>query len=160
MQPFRRFGTRTQSTIIVPQAVFNSLTATLKPLAIVLTNGASTNVHGITIEAVPAYNQTHPKGAGNGYVVEMGGKRLYMSGDTGNVEEMKTLANIEAAFVSMNVPFTMNVDQAAAIVRDFKPRIVYPYHFRNQGGTFADLNQFRRLVGTDLGIEVRPRKWY
>lgn len=149
-----------QSRIIVPQAVYNSLNATLKALAIVLTNGTSTNLLGLQIDAVPAYNGNHPKGTGNGYVIDLGGKRLYMSGDTGAVEEMKTLKNIEAAFLCMNVPFTMTVSQASAIVREFAPRIVYPYHFRNQDGTFSDLNLFRRQVGADRGIEVRARKWY
>jgi L-ascorbate metabolism protein UlaG (beta-lactamase superfamily) len=73
---------------------------------------------------------------------------------------MRDFADIDAAFICMNVPFTMNVTQAAAIVREFAPKAVYPYHFRNQDGTFANLAQFRQQVGTDLGIEVRVRKWY
>ena len=60
----------------------------------------------------------------------------------------------------MNIPFTMSVTDAAAAVRVFQPRVVYPYHYRNQDGTFADLIDFKRRVGQDLGIEVRLRKWY
>jgi len=48
----------------------------------------------------------------------------------------------------------------AAIVRDFRPKVVYPYHFRNQDGTFANLNDFKQRLGQDLGIEARLRKWY
>jgi hypothetical protein len=58
------------------------------------------------------------------------------------------------------VPFTMTVAQAASVTRAFAPKIVYPYHFRNQDGSLANLTQFKTLVGTDLGIEVRVRKWY
>jgi L-ascorbate metabolism protein UlaG (beta-lactamase superfamily) len=150
----------TNTVMIVPRAVYNTLTADLKALATVLTNGASTNVLGLQIDAVPAYSSNHPKGTGNGYILTLGGKRLYMSGDTGAISEMANLSEIDVAFVSMNVPFTMNVTQAAAIVRQFGPKVVYPYHYRNQDGTFADLNSFRSQLGTDQPIEVRPRKWY
>ncbi|HXG48081.1 MAG TPA: MBL fold metallo-hydrolase [Methylomirabilota bacterium] len=152
---------RTNSTMIVaPSAVFNGMSAALRSVTTVMSNGARTNLMGIGIEAVPAYNQNHPAGAGNGYVLNVGGRRLYMSGDTGNIPEMRALRDIDVAFVCMNVPFTMTVADAATAVRAFRPRVVYPYHYRNQGGTFSDLNDFKRRVGADLGIEVRLRNWY
>ncbi len=149
-----------EAVIIAPQAVFTSLSTTLKALTVVMTNGATANVLGLTIEAVPAYNTRHTKGEGNGYVLTLGGKRIYMSGDTGNIAEMRALPNIDVAFVCMNVPYTMNVNEAVTAVRAFRPKVVYPYHFRNQDGSFANLTTFKRLVGTDLFIEVRTRKWY
>jgi len=60
----------------------------------------------------------------------------------------------------MNVPYTMPVDKAAATIRDFRPRIVYPYHYKNQDLSLANLNSLKQQVGSDLGIEVRLRKWY
>ena len=153
-------------TIVCPKAVTNLLTATLRPSCIVLTNGASATVLGIQIDAVPAYNTNttgtiyHPKGNGNGYVLTLGGKRIYFSGDTGNIPETQALQNIDVAFVCMNTPYTMTVTQAASVVRAFQPKIVYPYHFRNSDSTYANLTTFKNLVGTDLGIEVRLRKWY
>ncbi len=63
------------AVIVAPQAVYNSLSAAQKALAIVLTNNASTNLLGLTIDAVPAYNANHPRGSGNGYVLTIGGKR-------------------------------------------------------------------------------------
>jgi L-ascorbate metabolism protein UlaG (beta-lactamase superfamily) len=151
---------KTNAVIIAPQAVYNSLSTALKSQTIILANGASTNILGLTVEAVPAYNSNHPKGQGNGYVVTMGGKRIYMSGDTGDTPEMRALQGIDVAFLAMNVPFTMSVDSAASAVRDFRPRVVYPYHYRNQNSTFADLTAFKRQVGTDHGVEIRSRKWY
>ncbi len=154
------------AVIIVPQAVYNSLSAAQKSLAIVLTNGASTNVTGLLVEAVPAYNFTnhptiyHPQGLGNGYVLTLGGRRIYMSGDSEDVPEMRALPNIDVAFVCVNQPFTMPVDKAASAVRQFRPRVVYPYHYRNSDNTYSDLNDFKRRVGQDLGIEVRLRQWY
>lgn len=152
---------RQESTkIITPAAIYTGLSATLKGITIPLANGQSTNVLGVEIEAVPAYNANHPKGVGNGYVVTIAGRRFYMSGDTEDVPEMRSLPHIDVAFVCMNVPFTMTIERAASGIRAFRPAIVYPYHFRNQNGSFADLGSFQRQVGTDLAIEVRTRRWY
>lgn len=146
--------------IVVPQPVFTSLTAAQKTNAIALGNGASTNLAGITVEAVHAYNNNHPLGTGNGYVLNIGGQRLYFSGDTGNVPEIRALQNIDVAFLCMNTPFTMTPAEATNVVRTMRPRIVYPYHYRNQGGTTTNAAYFKQILGTDPGIEVRLRKWY
>jgi L-ascorbate metabolism protein UlaG (beta-lactamase superfamily) len=143
------------AVIVAPQAVFNSMSAALKSLTTVLTNGAITNIMGLTIDAVPAYNSNHPKGSGNGYVLTIGGKRIYMSGDTGDIPEMRALQDIDVSFVCMNLPFTMSVDQASDVVRAFRPKVVYPYHYSQ-----SNVNSFKQQVGTDLGVEVRLRKWY
>jgi L-ascorbate metabolism protein UlaG (beta-lactamase superfamily) len=145
---------------VANQDVYNSFTTTLRNSTIVLRNGDTTNLFGVHIEAVPAYNGNHPQGSDNGYVVTIGGKRFYMSGDTGDIPETRALQNIDVAFLSMNEPFTMTVQQAAAVTRAFAPKIIYPYHFRNQNGTFANFTTFKSLVGTDLQIDVRIRKWY
>ncbi len=155
--------TNSGSVIIAPPVVYNTMPAELKNLTRVMTNGATTQVLGLTIEAVPAYNLTssnHPKGVGNGYVLTLGGRRIYLSGDSEDIPEMRSLQNIDVAFVCMNVPFTMPVDKASSAVRDFRPRVIYPYHYRNQGGSLADLTAFKRQVGIDLGSEVRLRNWY
>jgi L-ascorbate metabolism protein UlaG (beta-lactamase superfamily) len=121
-------------------------------------------VHEITIEGVPAYNTSgtiyHPLGAGNAYVLNIGGKRIFISGDTGDTSEMRALPNIDVAFVCMNSPFTMTETTAAGVVRAFKPKIVFPYHFKNSDGSYADLVSFKQQVGTNLGMEVRVRTWY
>ena len=151
---------KTNTIIIATAQIFSTMSATHRALTGVLTNGGSTNVLGMTVQAVPAYNSNHPVGRGNGYVVTIGGRRIYMAGDTGDIAEMRALQNIDVAFLPMNVPFTMNVSQASSAVRQFRPKVIYPYHFRNQDGTFADLNLFKRQVSNDVGVEVRIRKWY
>ena len=60
----------------------------------------------------------------------------------------------------MNVPFTMTVTEAASAVRDFRPRVVYPYHYLNQDSTLSNLESFKSMVGLDGGTEVRIRNWY
>jgi predicted TIM-barrel fold metal-dependent hydrolase len=54
----------------------------------------------------------------------------------------------------------MNVEKAAEAIRAFKPKVVYPYHFRGGDGTKADFGQLRKLVGEDSGVEIRVRDWY
>lgn len=152
---------QTDTVIVAPQAVRDMLPAELQAVTQVLANGATASVAGAGVEALPMYNLTaerlqyHAKGRGNGYVLTMGGKRFYIAGDTEDIPEMRQLRDIEVAFLPMNLPFTMTVQQAADAVREFKPKIVYPYHFRG-----SDLNEFTRLVGTDVGVEVRVRTWY
>ena len=149
------------TTIVAPQAVAMQLPAALKSKTTVLANGETKTVEGLSIEAVPMYNTTkdrlqyHTKGRGNGYVVTLGGKRVYISGDTEDIPEMRALKNIDVAFVCFNLPYTMTEEQAASAVREFAPKIVYPYHYRG-----SDLDKFKRLVGNDKNIEVRFGKWY
>lgn len=146
--------------IIVSQAVFNGLTAAQKTNAIILANGASTNILGLTVSAVPAYNGNHPLGAGNGYVLNIGGKRIYASGDTGDQTEIRALADIDVAFLCMNQPFTMTVNAATNCIRVMRPKVVYPYHYRDDTGATTNAATFKQWLGTDPGIEVRLRKWY
>ncbi len=156
LEAVRKDGT----LIIAPAAVYASLSTALKALTIPLANGESTNILDLSVDAVPAYNANHPRGVGNGYVVTLGGRRLYMSGDTGDIPETRALRDIEVAFLCMNVPFTMTVAQAASVARAVVPRVLYPYHYRNQDGTRANINTLRTQVGTDLAIEIRERAWY
>jgi L-ascorbate metabolism protein UlaG (beta-lactamase superfamily) len=154
---------KTVSTIIVvPQVVADRFPEGERAKLVILKNGDKTVQSGISIQAIPMYNlpesetSRHTKGRGNGYVLTIGGKNIYLSGDTQGIPEMRALKNIDVAFVCMNLPFTMDVNEAADAVLAFQPKIVYPYHYRGQ-----DTNAFKNLV--DAGkkeIEVRLRNWY
>ena len=73
--------------------------------------------------------------------------------DAGLKLAARNLPNIDVAFIPMNLPYTMTVDEAAQWVKDFKPKIVYPYHFAE-----SDVNKFKTLVGN--ASDVRIKKWY
>jgi L-ascorbate metabolism protein UlaG (beta-lactamase superfamily) len=159
-------GVVTPSTrIVATQPVADKLPEALRAKTDVLGNGEGTELLGVKVEAIPAYNLTeehlkfHPKGVGNGYVLTLGGSRVYLSGDTEDIPEMRALKDIDIAFVCINQPYTMTVEQAADAVLAFKPKVVYPYHFRGQGGK-SDLAKFKELVSKDPGIEVRVLDWY
>ncbi|GMQ31299.1 MBL fold metallo-hydrolase [Algoriphagus confluentis] len=155
-----------QATIIAPQAVSEKLPAGKYKSVVVLGNDSSTDFSSAKITAIPMYNlpetadSRHPKGRGNGYVVELGGKKLYFSGDTEDIPEMRGLTGIDAAFVCMNLPYTMDVEQAASAVAEFQPKMVYPYHYRGTEG-LSDVEKFKSLVNASApGVEVRLRNWY
>jgi len=152
--------------IVVPQAVADKMAARYQDQLVILANGESSKQEGIAIEAIPMYNlpespdAKHVKGRGNGYVLKMGSKKIYISGDTADITEMRELKNIDVAFVCMNLPYTMNIEQAASAVLDFKPKIVYPYHYRGNPD-MSDTEAFKNLVNAkDENIEVRLRNWY
>jgi L-ascorbate metabolism protein UlaG (beta-lactamase superfamily) len=155
-----------KAKFIVPQDVADRLPSKFKDKKTLLGNDEKIDIFGISITAVPMYdlpqqaNSRHIKGRGNGYVIEYGGRQIYISGDTDDIPEMRNLKNIDIAFVCMNLPFTMTIEQASSAVLDFKPKIVYPYHYRNMNG-FTDTESFKKLVNqTDTNIEVRIRDWY
>ena len=149
--------------IIAPESVAKTVTE-----AEVLNNGQSKRVNlngaSIEVEAIPMYNLTrgpkpgtlyHPKGRGDGYILTIGGKRIYFSGDTECTPEMKALKNIDVAFLCMNLPYTMTPLEAAECVKAFQPKIVYPYHYRGQNP-----QEFADALKNDKNVEVRLRNWY
>ena len=68
---------------------------------------------------------------------------------------MKALKEIDVAFVCMNLPFTMPPVEAAECIKAFRPKIVYPYHYRD-----SNLAELTSAMGSAPGIEVRLRTWY
>jgi len=154
------------STMIVgPSAVAEKFPEADRDRVTVVANGQSVEWGESAIQAIAAYNLTaerqafHAKGRGNGYLLALGGTRIYISGDTEDIPEMRALKDIDAAFVCMNLPYTMEVSAAADAVLEFKPKVVFPYHYRGKGG-MSDLDEFRSLVAKDPNIEVRVLKWY
>jgi L-ascorbate metabolism protein UlaG (beta-lactamase superfamily) len=151
---------------IVPEAVASKLPNKYKSNIVILKNGQGVHRTGYFIKAVPMYNlpeepdSKHPKGRGNGYVITVDDKVLYISGDTEDISEMRSLKNIDIAFICMNLPYTMNINQAANAVLEFQPKIVYPFHYRGKDG-YSDIEEFKNLINSkNKNIDVRLRDWY
>lgn len=165
---------RNETPVVAPKSAdFQSVLPTningWFPNFVYLKNGVTKIVAGFPIQAVPAYNikrgpdathKFHPKGAFNGYILTLGGKRIYIAGDTEATPEMKALKNIDAAFVPMNLPYTMTPQEAAVGVRAFKPKIVYPYHFRYPFNVENTNPQQFAYALRDTKIKVRVLDWY
>ena len=137
-----------------------------------IANGETKTIAGVVVQAVPAYDikpgePSHPKGKSNGYVVTIGGRRIYLAGVTECVPEVRALRDIDIAFVPMNLPLERMTPAAAAdCVNAFRPKAVYLYHYdQSWAGNGAPLAKradtievFRKaLTG---GIEFRDAMWY
>lgn len=150
--------------LITNVAVFEMLPEKMRAQADSVVNGGALFFNDLRIEAVAAYNTTpdrlkyHPHGRDNGYVLDFDGLRVYISGDTEDTPEMRALRDIGLAFVCMNLPFTMDSSAAASAVSEFKPKFVYPYHYRGRDGGTQDPKAFAGEVGD--GIEVKFADWY
>ena len=132
------------------------------PGGVVMENGEIQTVGGLKIEAVPAYNVVHkrsngqpfhPKGRGNGYVVNFDKTRVYVAGDTENIPEMKQLKKIDIAFLPMNLPYTMTPEMVADAAKAFKPKVLYPYHYGK-----TDLTRIVDLMKDTPDVKVWIRK--
>jgi len=145
--------------LITNADVFDKLPEPLKANATAMANGADGTILDLPIRAIAAHNTTeermryHPVGVGNGYVLTFADKQVYIAGDTEPTEDMLGLSDIAVAFLPMNLPFTMTVDQAVDAINTFKPGIVYPYHYGD-----SDLSPLETDV--DEAVEVRLRNWY
>jgi L-ascorbate metabolism protein UlaG (beta-lactamase superfamily) len=149
---------RPESVTVGPEVV-----AARAPMDVVLHNGDTRTVLGVEVTAVPSYNVTrgpvegvryHEKGRDNGYVLDFGGFRAYVSGDTDCTPEIEALEHIDVAFISMNVPYAMTPAEASACVGAFHPSVVIPYAYRH-----ADLSTLdRSRMGP--GVELRLRNFY
>lgn len=150
---------------------------------IVLANGATTTVAGIRVESVAAYDLTpgapeHPKGEASGYLVTMGGRRIYFAGVTECVPELRALKDIDVAFMPMNIPPRRMTPAAAAdCVKALKPKVVYVYHYDQGeaarltnskpssdwlpgGMTVAESLQAFKNALKNEPIDVRLPNWY
>ena len=109
----------------------------------------------ILLEAVPAYNTTegrekfHPKGNGNGYVLSIDGLRIYIAGDTEDIPEMAALKDIDVAFLPVNQPYTMTVEQCVSAAKAIQPKVLIPYHYSQ-----TDLTGLPALL-PDMDVRIR-----
>lgn len=127
----------------------------------VMANGDDKEIaKDIKIEAVPAYNNTpgrekyHPKGRDNGYILTIDGLRLYIAGDTEDIDEMAEVKNIDIAFLPCNQPFTMTPEQLVKAAKTVKPKTLFPYHYGK-----TDVSKIPAMF-KGSGIDVRIRKNY
>jgi len=116
--------------------VTNARVAEMLGWGAVMANGDSRDLPaGIHLDAVPAYNYTeghtnfHPQGRDNGFILTVDGLRIYVAGDTEDIPEMADIKDIDVAFLPVNQPYTMTVDQCIRAAQVLQPKVLIPYHF-------------------------------
>ena len=130
---------------------------------VVMTPGMKTQLDGgIVIEAVAAYNTSeghtdfHPKAReDNGYIIRLDGLNIYVAGDTEPTEEMLALESIDIAFLPVNQPYTMTVEQAVTAIKAIKPRIFYPYHY-GEVDKKTDIERLKNELADITDVRVFP----
>lgn len=114
-----------------------------------LTPGGRVNIDDVLIETIPAYNTNkdfHPrKDDGLGFIINMGGQRIYYAGDTDVTPEMKALTDIDVALLPVGGTYTMTAAEAAEAANAFKPKIAVPYHWGDIVGSKGDAEKLKEL---------------
>jgi L-ascorbate metabolism protein UlaG (beta-lactamase superfamily) len=161
--------------VVVPAAMHSKF-----PDGVPLANGESATLGGVTVEAIAAYDikpgePSHPKGKANGYVITLGGTRIYFAGVTECVPEIRALKNIDVAFMPMNLPLDRMLPAATAdCVKAFRPKAFYVYHYDQNyaarltnpnasPGRGPDIPASLRMLREQLGglpIEFKDGDWY
>jgi L-ascorbate metabolism protein UlaG (beta-lactamase superfamily) len=150
--------------VVMPAAAATQAGTKIPAPTVIMANGDTKTVVEVSIEAVPMYNIQHgpapgelyhPKGRGNGYIITLGGKRLYFMGDTECTPEAKAAKDIDVAFVPMNMPQTMTPGDAAECIKAFQPKIVYPYHYEGQKRDEAFIKALLRTSSVDFRANLR-----
>ena len=121
-----------------------------------VSNGDTLKVGSVGIVAVPAYNitedhlQFHPKGRDNGYILDFDGLRIYVSGDTEDIDEMASFGPVDVAFLSANQPYTMTTTQCIEAAMTLRPKVLVPYHLSD-----TNMQEIKNVLDSnDSGIEV------
>lgn len=124
----------------------------------VLRVGEVATLGEVRIEAVAAYNvgkRFHPKEAGhNGYLVTLGGERLYFAGDTDLTEEMRAV-QCDVALLPVSGTYVMTASEAARAAEALQPRLAIPMHYgAGVAGTLEDAERFKALSSVPVKILV------
>jgi L-ascorbate metabolism protein UlaG (beta-lactamase superfamily) len=111
--------------------------------------GETITVEGVTVEAVPAYNTNKdfhpPANRWVGYVVTVGGMRIYHAGDTDFIPEMRNLRDIDVALLPVGGTYTMTAREAAEAANTIEPGVAVPFHYGSVVGSNSDAEKFQEL---------------
>jgi L-ascorbate metabolism protein UlaG (beta-lactamase superfamily) len=121
-----------------------------------LAPGQTLDVAGVRVTGVAAYNTNktnHPK-ANHwlGFIIEIGGNRIYCAGDTDLTPELKAVTDIDVAFLPAGGTYTMNATEAAEATKYIQPTLAIPYHWGTSVGTLADAQHFAQLAACNVKV--------
>ncbi|MCL2131588.1 MAG: MBL fold metallo-hydrolase [Lentimicrobiaceae bacterium] len=142
-----------RTTIIGNKEVKNKLNRRCKAME----NYEQVIASNVFIKAMPAYNTTpgremyHPKDRDNGYLINVGGTYIYFAGDCEDMVEMETIGSIDVAFLPVNQPYTMTVEQAINAAEKINPKIFFPYHYGD-----TDLTGLEVLNEKGIKVIIKP----
>ncbi len=113
---------------------------------------------GVAIEVLPAYNlakKFHPREKGHvGYVLTVGGQRIYHAGDTDAIPEMAGLRP-DIAMIPVSGTYVMDAEEAVEAVKLLQPGLAIPMHYGAIVGSEADALRFQQLSPAPVQILAR-----
>ncbi|MGC8765347.1 MAG: MBL fold metallo-hydrolase [Brevinematia bacterium] len=150
---------KSNTIIVIPEGINFSI----KDAKIEHIKPFSTNIFlGYKITAVPAYNVKkyfHPKIKGYvGYIIEIDGKKIYHTGDTERIPEMKSLS-VDIILLPLGQTYTMNsVEEAVEAVKDVKATYAIPIHFGLYEGSIEDAFKFQKLLKGKVNVLILKKE--
>lgn len=155
---------KNDTQIIIPESIKNSiLTLGFEESQLVLVRPMKTyTVKNVEFTTIPSYNLNkdyHPKAKNYvGYIVNMDGKRILVSGDTDATQELLKLKDIDIALIPIGGTYTMDYQEAADLINQLKPRVVIPTHYYTVVGSIADGTNFSRLINPKIKciLKIKP----
>lgn len=142
---------KAETSIVTTASCANKLTGDVHTVKA----GDKITVKGVAIEVVPAYNigkDFHPKAAGGvGYIITVGGRRIYHAGDTDLIPEMSTI-RADVALLPVGGKYTMTAEEAAEAANRIKPTVAVPMHWGDIVGSRADAERFKTLAKVPVQI--------
>jgi L-ascorbate metabolism protein UlaG (beta-lactamase superfamily) len=150
-------------TTVVTIAACQEAAKGLRPKAVrVVKPGDRVEVDGVVIDAVAAYNTSkfrspgkpfHPQADGKvGFVIGLGGIRIYHAGDTDEIPEMAKVAGVDVALLPVSGTYVMTAAEAVKACNAIRPKLAIPMHYGAIVGTSADAEVFKK--GAACRVEV------
>lgn len=149
--------------IVTPRTTVVTITACekavkeLKPKAVrIVAAGDRFEVDGVSVEVLPAYNTNkfrspgnpfHPKADGKvGFILGIGGVRIYHAGDTDEIPEMAKATGVDVALLPVSGTYVMTAQEAIKACDAIQPKLAIPMHYGAIVGSAADAEAFRKAV--------------
>ncbi len=114
-------------------------------------------IEDISFETVPAYNlnkKFHPKDNNwVGYICNIDGKSIYFAGDTDNTEDNRKI-KCDIAFVPVGGTYTMTAFEAAELIKEIKPKLAIPMHYKTIIGSVQDAIEFKKILDNIVDVRI------
>lgn len=153
---------KSDTVLVVPKKMAKQASSISCSEQIIVEPGEKKQIGNIAIETVPAYNPLkpfHPKGQGwVGYIIETGGIRIYVAGDTDITKENQEVV-CDVAMVPIGGKYTMDAKKAAELVNTIRPKTAIPTHYGSVAGSKSDEEVFRDNVDSDISVEIKMERY-
>lgn len=145
---------------VVPQSCRENLAQFSANPIITVMPGETCQTGELMIETVPAYNlyknQFHHKNSQwVGYILTLNNIRVYHTGDTERIPEMKQV-HCDIILVPLGQTYTMNsVQEAANAVLDTGASIAIPIHYGLYEGTREDAEKLVKILDNQVTVSIK-----